>query len=130
MRSVLLRLGLAALLVGAASSAVPAQTPATSRVMRAKLLHAQRALGALMTNDYGVLQDESRELVASTRAAGWNVLNNDRYARYSETFRRAAEDLADAAKRRQGDDAMRSYVSMTLACYSCHRYLDESRIAR
>jgi hypothetical protein len=112
------------------SSAVPAQTPATSRIMRAKLAHAERVLEALMTTNHWQIEQESAALVAATRAPGWAVLQSERYARYSDDFRRAGEDLVDAAKARDSDAEMRGYLSMTLACYSCHRYLKDSRIAK
>lgn len=120
----------AAATVALVGVSLPAQTPMTNRLMREKLLHAERVLDSLMTGDHAMLQRESAALEAATRAPGWAVLRSERYTRHSETFRRAAEDLTDAAKLRDSDGAMRAYVSMTLACYSCHRYVSDSRIAR
>jgi hypothetical protein len=125
-----LRIVFAAATLVLAGISLPAQTPATSRVMREKLIHAERVLDALMTGDHALLARESAALEAATRTPGWAALKSERYFRYSETFRRAAEDLTDAAKQRDSDGAMRGYVAMTLACYSCHRYVNDSRIAK
>jgi hypothetical protein len=126
---IMTRMFVAASVLLLAAISLPAQTPATHRVMREKLGHAERVLDALMTNDHGLLAKESSALESAMADPGWAVLRNDRYLRHTEIFRRAVEDLVDAATRRDSDGAMRGYVSMTLACYSCHRYLTDSRIA-
>jgi hypothetical protein len=120
-------LGLIAVMALAAG--VPAQTPATGRVMRTKLAHAQGVLEALTTSDHAALVRHSEELARATRAAGWEVLKTAEYRRHSESFLRAVEDLGVAAKDRDLDTAVVHYLSMTMSCYQCHRYVQRARLA-
>jgi hypothetical protein len=108
---------------------VPAQTPATGRVMRDKLTHSQRILEAIMTSDYASLDRESAELVKATELPAWSVLKSPEYLRQSAAFVRATQDLRDAAKARDLDAAAMDYVSLTLTCFQCHRHLKGARIA-
>lgn len=124
-RSVALFLLITGLVV---SEPVPAQTPATSRVMRAKLAHAQAVLEALMTSDHAALQKHSAELSQATRTPGWEVLKTPEYRRHTESFLRAVEDLSAAAKDRDLDAAIVQYISMTMSCYQCHRYVQRARL--
>jgi hypothetical protein len=111
-------------------SPAPGQTAATARVMREKLTHAQVILEALMTTNYDLLKRRSTELTRLTRAPAWDVLKSPEYRRYSERFVLATEDLVRAADERDMDAAMGDYMSMTISCYQCHRYLHRARLAR
>jgi len=51
------------------------------------------------------------------------------YGRQSDAFLRATEELVAAAKQRDLDLAAMHYVSMTMSCYQCHRYIKNMRIA-
>ena len=117
-------------LVVMSGSVVPGQTPATGRLMREKLTHSERVLEAIMTSNYPLLEHESQALADVTKAPAWTVLKTSPYARYSLAFLTAAEDLAEAARTRDSDAAVRRYVSMTLTCYECHRYVKGARIVR
>ena len=108
----------------------PGQTPATGRVMRDKLTHAQKILEAVMTSDYVALETHSTALARATELPGWFELKSPEYRRQSEAFVHATQALADAAKRRDLDAAALQYVSVTLTCFECHRYLKNMRIAR
>jgi hypothetical protein len=110
--------------------ALPGQTPATGKVMREKLAHSEKVLEALMTSNFAQLAQESQALADATKAPGWAVLKTSDYARYSAGFLRASEDLREAATKRDSDAAAISYVSLTLSCYQCHRYMKGARIAR
>ena len=115
--------------VVALSGDTPAKTPATGRVMRTKLAHAQGVLEALTTSNHEALVRHSDELARATRAAGWEVLKTAEYRRHSESFLRAVEQLAVAAKERDLDAAVVHYLSMTMSCYQCHRYVQRARVA-
>jgi hypothetical protein len=106
------------------------QTPATGRLMREKLTHAQRLLEALTTSDHALLERESDALAKIPSMQGWMVLQSPEYRRYSEAFLRATGDLNTAAKARDLDEAMMHYRTMTASCYQCHRYLKNRRLAR
>jgi cytochrome c556 len=111
-------------------SPAPGQTTATARLMREKLTHAQAILEALTTTNYDLLKSHSMELSRLTQAQGWEVLKGPEYRRYSERFVLATEGLIKAADDRDMDAAMNDYVSLTISCYQCHRYLHRARIAR
>jgi hypothetical protein len=119
---------LVVVMIGLTSSA-SMQTPATGRAMREKLVHAQRLLEAITTSDFALLERESQALSRVTSELGWMVLKTPEYRRQSDTFLRATEDLVAAAKARDLDLAAMHYVSMTMSCYQCHRYIKAMRIA-
>ena len=108
---------------------VPAQTQATGRVMREKLTHSQRILEALMTSDFTLLERESAELEKVTQSPAWSVFKSPEYIRHSAAFLRASQDLTAAAKARDLDAADLHYMSLTLSCFQCHRYIKISRLA-
>jgi len=111
------------------STDVPAQTPATAQVMRAKLVHSQRVLEAIMTSDFALLERESAELARATQSPSWSVFKSAEYARHTAAFLRATQDLGDAAKGHDLDAAALHYMSLTLSCFQCHRYMKGARIA-
>lgn len=108
--------------------AAPGQTVATGRVMREKLTDAQKILEAIMTSDYVALERHSADLARLTETQAWSVLKSPEYARQSVAFVQAAEDLADAAKRRDLDAAATDYMTLTMTCFDCHRYVKNTRI--
>jgi cytochrome c556 len=61
---------------------------------------------------------------------GWSVLEGPEYQRQSAAFLRATRDLVEAAKGRDLDAAANHYTTLTMACYQCHRYMKNARIAR
>ena len=97
--------------------------------MREKLAHAQRLLEAVVTSNYTLLETESQALSKATKDPGWMVLKTPEYARQSDTFLRATEDLVAAAKAHDLDAAAMHYVSLTVSCYQCHRYVKNMRLA-
>ena len=113
--------------IGAASAA---QTVALKRVMRNKLEHSQQILGDIVTSNWTGLERHSEELRRAAQDPAWAVLTTPEYVRQTGSFLRASEDLIDAAKRRDGDAAPLAYVSLTMSCVQCHRYLARMRLAR
>jgi cytochrome c556 len=113
--------------LGTSSSA---QAPALNRIMRMKLEHSQKILESVVTSNWAVLERESQELQRLANDPAWVVLKTPEYARQSEAFLGATEDLIDAAKRRDLEAAPLAYVSMTMSCVQCHRHVARSRIAK
>ena len=126
----IISLSATAVLLVAMAPAAPTQTPATGRLMREKLAHAQRILEALTTSNYDLLARESAALSQVTNAPAWSALKMPEYRRYSDEFLRVAEDLATAAKERDLDLAAVRFGALTMSCYQCHRYIKSMRIAR
>jgi hypothetical protein len=129
MRKMLPRLWLAVLLLGLAGPTAPAQTAATSRVMREKLTHSQKILEAILTSDFKGLEEHSTAIVNLTKTDGWAVLKSAEYQRESAAFVHALDDLIASAKQRDLDAAAVQYMSLTLACFDCHKHIRNSRIA-
>lgn len=113
-----------------ALAASPAQGPDVKQVMREKLDHAQHILEAVVTSDWVALETQSRELERLTRDPRWIVLKYPEYARYSNAFVGAVQDLHRAAAQRDLERAPKAYVAVTMQCVECHRYLARARIAQ
>ena len=111
-------------------AAIPSQGPDLARVMREKLEHAQKILEAVVTSDWVALESHSRELERLTHHPAWNVLNAPEYARYSRAFKQAIDALHEAAAQRDLEKTPQAYVSVTLRCVDCHRYLARARITK
>jgi hypothetical protein len=114
--------------VGLAAS--PGQGPEVNNVMREKLVHTQKILEAVVTNDWVGLETHSRELERLTGDHRWTALKYPEYARHSMAFIKAVQTLHLAAAQRDLDGAPKAYVAVTLQCVECHRYLARERIAR
>jgi hypothetical protein len=83
-----------------------------------------------VTSNWSALQSDAAALQRVTRDPAWAVLVSPEYVRHTTTFVRATEDLLDAAKRRDLEATPLAYVSLTLSCVQCHRYVARMRIAK
>jgi hypothetical protein len=99
-------------------------------VMREKLDHAHHILEAVVTSDWVGLETHTRELERLTNDPRWQILKYPEYAQHSAAFVRAVQDLHSAAAQRDLDKTPKAYVTMTLQCVECHRYLARARVAR
>jgi hypothetical protein len=106
------------------------QGPELKRVMREKLAHAQKILEAVVTSDWPSLETHTRELEQLTKDPRWMVLNYPEYARHSAAFVQAVQALHTAAAQRDLEKSPKAYVTVTLQCVECHRYLARARIAQ
>ena len=121
--------GAVAVTASLASATVWTQTVALKRLMQQKLEHSQGILAAVVMSNWGEMERHSAAVLQVTREPAWMAMNTPEYSRQSQAFVRAAEDLLDAARRRDLDAAPLAYVSMTLSCVQCHRYVARTRIA-
>lgn len=101
-----------------------------NNVMRAKLGHAQKMLAAVVTNNWFMLETQTRELEQLTKDPRWMILKYPEYARQSGAFVRALQDLHTAAAQRDLEKTPKAYVAVTLQCVECHRYLARERLAK
>lgn len=107
-----------------------AAEPDTLRVfMRAKLDHSQKILEGLTTDDLAAVAKHSQELSLLSHASNWQVLQTEDYMQHSREFRRAADTLTKAARDKNLDGATLAYVSMTMSCVNCHKYVRGVRMA-
>ena len=109
---------------------VTAQTPQLKRLMQQKLEHSQAILAAVVTSNWSELERHSLAMERLTNEPAWAVLRTPEYGRFSQEFVRAVQDLIDAATRRDLEAAPLGYVSLTLSCVQCHRYVARARIAQ
>jgi len=120
---------IAAVLVLGAIDQANAQTAATTRVMRQKLVDAQGVMAAVVTGNWVELERRSKALAKAVDDPAWLVFRTPEYAKQGEAFVRALNDLADTAASRDSDGASLAYVALTMRCIQCHRYVARARIA-
>jgi cytochrome c556 len=98
--------------------------------MRAKLSHSQKVLEGLTTEDYNMIAKNSQEMSLLSQATNWQVLQTTEYLDQSKDFRRTADTLTEAAKKKNLDGAALAYVELTMKCVNCHKYVRGVRMAR
>jgi len=97
--------------------------------MRAKLEHSQKVLEGLAVDDMDMVAKHSQELALLSHAANWQVMQTEDYLQHSLEFRRAANAVTKAAREKNLDGATLAYVSMTMNCVKCHKYVRGIRMA-
>ncbi|MCE9556421.1 MAG: cytochrome c [Planctomycetes bacterium] len=97
--------------------------------MRAKLDHSKKILEGLTTDNLEEVAKDSQELAMLSQASNWQVLQTEDYLQHSREFRRAANALTQAAKDKNLDGATLAYVSVTMSCVNCHKYVRGIRMA-
>lgn len=120
---------LVAALVGFAAAG-QREGPGLQSVMREKLLHSQKILEAVVTSDWRSLGVQSQQLERLTNDPRWTVLKYPEYARHSEEFRQAVQELRAAAEQRDLEKTPQAYNTMITRCIECHRSLARARIAQ
>ena len=126
---VVFSLAAAALLALAQPHAAAAQTTATGRVMRQKLVESQQLLAALVTSNWAALSNHSDALEKLTSQPGWDVMRLPEYHNYTTAFQKAIADLSNASGMRDQRIALTAYNSVVSSCVECHRYVARARIA-
>lgn len=128
--TLLLSIGLAAsLLVLTTAADKQRKQPSLKDFMRPKLDHAQKLLEGLTLEQFDVIGKEAQALSLLSRESEWNVLQTEEYLQQSLEFRRAAESIRDAAAKQNLDRAALGYVTLTLKCVNCHKYVRDVRTA-
>lgn len=112
-----------------ASSGRGQQAGSNSEFMRAKLEHSQELLEGLVLEDFDKMAKNSQELSLLSLAATWQVIQTPEYVQQSLEFRRAADALTSAAKKKNLDGAALAYVNVTMKCVNCHKYVRDVRMA-
>ncbi len=117
---------LAALATGAAL--LTSQDDPTKRtLMKAKAGYAHNLFDAVVQEDFEVIQEQAFRLKAVTETADWNTIKTPWYARESDAFIRATDELYAAAKDKDGEAVSLAFVDLTLRCIRCHRGLRSNR---
>jgi cytochrome c556 len=97
--------------------------------MRRKLTHSEQVLEGLATEDFKSIAQHAQQLSLLSQATTWQVLQTADYLDHSSEFRRAADRLTEAARKKNLDGAALAYVDMTMSCINCHKYVRETRAA-
>jgi hypothetical protein len=71
----------------------------------------------------------SQEMSLLTLAEQWQVLQTADYLHESMAFRRSADAITAAAKKKNLDGAALAYVEMTMQCVKCHKMVRHSKMA-
>ena len=124
--------GLMACLVVAVWAGLGETAPPVNNVrefMRKKLVHSQKVLEGITTDDLEMVAKNAQELSLLSQAATWQVLQTPEYLQHSTEFRRAANALTEAAKKRNSDGAALAYLDVTMKCVTCHKYVRGVRMA-
>ncbi len=101
-----------------------------STIMQMKLQQAQKVLEGLALKDFKKISKSAEELLLLSKEEEWKVLSTPEYERYSNEFRRNAQDLIKNAKEENLDACAFSYVEMTLSCVNCHKHVREVRMGQ
>jgi len=101
-----------------------------SEFMRAKLTHSQRVLEGLATEDFDLIAKHAQEMSLLSQASTWQVLQTAEYRDRSTEFRRAADAVGEAAKKKNLEAAALAYVDVTMKCVNCHKYVRHVRMAK
>lgn len=91
--------------------------------MRTKLPHVHEVINAIAVEDFDSIAREAQSLELLTLEESWLVVQTDDYRRHSIDFRRACEDLREAAKTKDISAATLAYVDMTFKCIKCHKHV-------
>jgi cytochrome c556 len=100
-----------------------------SKFMRAKLQHSQKLIESLAMEDYEAMAKSSQEMSLLTLAESWQVLQTADYLHESMAFRRSADAMTAAAKKKNLDGAALAYVEMTMQCVKCHKLVRHTKMA-
>lgn len=91
--------------------------------MRQKLEHSKAILEGLAVEDFALIRKNSQALGLLSLESNWNRLQTEEYIEKSREFRRAAESIREAADKENLEGAALRYVSLTVQCVECHKYL-------
>jgi hypothetical protein len=103
--------------------------PDVKDFMRGKLIHMQKVLEGITTEDYDLIRKDANQLVLLSHATEWRVLMTPEYQQHSAEFRRAAQSIVDGAKKKNLDGASLAYVDTTMKCVTCHKYVRSVKMA-
>ena len=116
-------------LLFAGSSSIYAQAekePGVKEAMRKKVAYSQQVLVGMTLEDYGLIANNAEKLVELSNKTNWYSRQVPEYELFLNEFRRNAEQLMEAGKRKNLDTASHAYVQMTLSCVSCHKFIRQS----
>ena len=116
-----------AVLIGSGQSEEPNKV---RDFMRVKLSYSQKVLEGLTIEDFDLIAKNSQAMSLLSQATNWQVLTTAEYLQHSQDFRRTADALTEAARKKNLDGAALAYVELTMKCINCHKYVRGVQRAR
>ena len=126
-------IGIALVVISVAGVWVATSQSAAPRVndvqafMQAKLEDSKKVLEGLTTEDFDLIVKNSQAMSLLSEDAAWQVLQTPEYVERSAEFRRTADRLTAAGKKKNMDGAALAYVELTMKCIDCHKYVRDQR---
>lgn len=97
--------------------------------MRAKLVHSQNVVEGLVRGDFDMIGKGAQEMSLLSLAETWQVMQTPQYIEFSKKFRKSADALSEAARKKNLDQATKEYNVVLQRCVECHKYLRDVRMA-
>jgi len=97
--------------------------------MRLKLAHSEKLLEGIALADFPLIEKSAQSLSIQSRDEMWQILQTADYLQHSIEFRRAADRVAAAARKKNIDAAAFAYVGLTMQCVNCHKHVRDVRTA-
>ncbi|MCU0878576.1 MAG: hypothetical protein MUF06_12395 [Pirellulaceae bacterium] len=91
--------------------------------MKAKLVHAEKVLEGLATEDFDLIVKHSQAISLLCQDELWSVVKTVEYHERSKEFQRSVNAITEAARQKNLDAAALAYVNTTLSCVNCHKYV-------
>lgn len=98
--------------------------------MRKKLESSQSILEGLALEDFELIGKGAKQLMTTSAAAEFMVINDPLYTEQADEFRRIVAKMEKAAKEKRIDGATLAYMDMTMSCVECHKYVRNVLIAQ
>ena len=95
--------------------------------MQLKLDHTKGIIEGLATEDFQRIAKDAQALNALSLQSSWNAHTTLEYLDHSGDFRRALNVITKAAHEENLDRVALGYVSLTVQCIECHRYLRQKK---
>lgn len=91
--------------------------------MRRKLSASGDVVEGLVTEDFEMIEKGAKAMAKMSRASDWQMIDEPAYTGFSNQFRKACDDLVEAADRENLDGAGFAYMRVTMHCIVCHKYV-------
>ena len=95
--------------------------------MQAKLTHSEKTLEGLAKGDFELIAKHSQSISLLCVDEQWSVMKTPEYQERSNEFRRNVDAITNAARKQNLEGATLAYVSATMNCVTCHKYVREAK---
>lgn len=95
--------------------------------MQAKLTHSEKTLEGLAKGDFELIAKHSQAISLLCVDEQWSVVKTPEYQERSNEFRRNVDAITNAARKKNLEGATLAYVSATMNCVTCHKYVRETK---